>query len=180
MSRQSRFAAAFVLALAMAGAGVSGPARAGGTVSAQATQALNPCALLTVSEIQPLAEKESVADGVSSSIQAFGTVSCRYTWGAGVNRLKLDVVVNEASTMLPGMGADQIKQRLLKAVRVGAADAVIPDLGDAAVFTSDSPFYATATAFLKGRILEVHVDGNDAREKKDQVIALLKSAVARL
>jgi hypothetical protein len=161
----------------MVGAGVSGPAGGAGTVSAQA---LNPCALLTVSEIQPLAAKASVGDGVSSSLQAFGSVSCRYTWGVGVNRLKLDVIVNEASRMFPGMSPDQIKQRLLESVRVGPADEVISDVGEAAVFKSDSPFYASATASLKGRILEVNVDGFVARERKDQVIALLKSAVSRL
>jgi hypothetical protein len=48
------------------------------------------------------------------------------------------------------------------------------------VFRSDSPYYATATAFLKGRILEVHLDGSIAREQKDQAIALLKSAASRL
>jgi len=160
----------------MVGAGVSGPAGGAGTVSAQA---LNPCALLTVSEIQPLAAKASVGDGVSSSLQAFGSVSCRYTWGVGVNRLKLDVIVNEASRMFPGMSPDQIKQRLLESVRVGP-DEVIPDVGEAAVFKSDSPFYSSATASLKGRILEVNVDGFVARERKDQVIALLKSALSRL
>jgi hypothetical protein len=33
---------------------------------------------------------------------------------------------------------------------------------------------------MKGRILQVHLDGIDAREKKDQVIELLKSAASRL
>jgi hypothetical protein len=44
----------------------------------------------------------------------------------------------------------------------------------------DSPLYATATAFLKGRFLRVHLDGLVAREKKDQAIELLKSAASRL
>ena len=82
--------------------------------------------------------------------------------------------------MFPGMSPDQIKQQLLESVKPGTADAVISDVGEAAVFKSDSPLYATATAFLKGRILQVHLDGVDAREKKDQAIALLKSAASRL
>ena len=57
---------------------------------------------------------------------------------------------------------------------------MISDVGEAAVFKSDSPLYANATASLNGRILEVHLDGFVAREKKDQVIALLKSAASRL
>jgi hypothetical protein len=172
-----RFASALVLGLAMVGTGVSGPAGGDGTVAAQAP---NPCALLTSDEIQPVAANSSVADGVPSSLQAFGTVTCRYTWGVGADRFNLDVIVNEASRMFPGMSPDQIKQQLLQSVKVETADAVIPDVGDAAVFKTDSPLYAHATASLKGRILEVHLDGFVAREKKDQVIALLKSAASRL
>jgi hypothetical protein len=172
-----RFASAFVIGLAMVGAGVPGPAGGDGAVSAQA---LNPCTLLTVDEIEPLAGNADVGEGVSSSLQAFGSVTCRYAWGVGVNRLKLDIVVNEAPQMFPGMSPEQIKQRLLESNRVGEVDAVIPDVGEAAVFTSDSPYYASATAALKGRILELHLDGRVAREKKDQMIELLKSAVARL
>jgi hypothetical protein len=158
-------------------AGVSGPGAVNGTVSAQT---LNPCALLTNDDVQPLAAKANVADGVASSLPAFGSVICRYTWGVGADRFKLDLIVNEASRMFPGMSPEQIKQRLQAAVRVGTADAVISDVGEAAVFKSDSPLYASATSFLKGRILEVHLDGFVARERKDQVIGLLKSAASRL
>ena len=55
-----------------------------------------------------------------------------------------------------------------------------PDVGEAAVFRADSALYAGATAISKGHIIEVHADGFVAREMKDQVIALLKSAVSRL
>ena len=60
------------------------------------------------------------------------------------------------------------------------ADAVIADVGEAAVFKADSAVSVHATAYVKNRMLQVHVDGFEAREKKDQVIALLKSAAARL
>ena len=40
--------------------------------------------------------------------------------------------------------------------------------------------YAVATALVKGRILQVQLDGLGAVEKKDQVIGLLKSAASRL
>ena len=56
-----RFASAFLLGLAMIGAGVFSLADAGGTVSAQAP---NPCALLKIDEIQPLAPKANIAEGV--------------------------------------------------------------------------------------------------------------------
>ena len=148
--------------------------------SAVSAQALKPCELLTTAEIQPLTAKESVPDGVSSSLQAFGSATCRYTWGVGVDRVKLDVNVYEAPRMFPGMSPDQINQRLLQSVRAGTADAVISDVGDAAVFKVDSPLYVSATASSRGHILAVHLDGLDALDKKDQLIALLKSAVSRL
>ena len=106
--------------------------------------------------------------------------TCRYTWGVGTGRFKLDVSVNETSRMFPGMSPDQIKQRLLESVRAGTADAVISEIGEAAVFRPDSSVYASATAFVKGRIVAVHLDGIDAREKKDQLVGLLKSAASRL
>jgi len=33
---------------------------------------------------------------------------------------------------------------------------------------------------VKGRVLQMHLDGLDARDKKDQLIALLKLAASRL
>jgi hypothetical protein len=172
-----RFASGCVLGLAMLVSGLSSLGRVDGIVSAQA---LNPCALLMVDEIEPLAANESVADGVSNSVASYGYLACRYSWGVGVDRFKLDVVVNDASRMFPGMSPDQIKQRLLESVRAGTADAVVPEVGEAAVFKPDSPVYAVATALVKGRILEVHLDGLFAPDRKDQVIELLKSAAARL
>ena len=161
----------------MVGSGVSSPAGGDATVSAQAP---NPCALLTIDEIQPLAAHASVADGVPSSLQRSRHLICRYTWGVGVGRFKLDVIVNDGPRMFPGMSPDQIKQRLQESLKVGTTDAVIPDVGEAAVFKAESPLLATATASAKGRILGVQLDGLDAREKKDDVVALLKTAVSRL
>ena len=181
LPRRSRagygFASAFVLALVVVATGVFGSGGVGSTVSAQA---LNPCALLTTDEIEPLAANESVGEGVSSSIPSFNYATCRYTWGVGTGRFKLGVIVHDASRTFPGMTPDQIKQRLLQSIKPGTTEEVISDVGEAAVFRSDSPYYATATAFLKGRILEVHLDGSIAREQKDQAIALLKSAASRL
>ena len=170
-------ASAFILGLVLVVAGASLPGRVGGTISAQES---NPCALLSDDDLKSLAEKTSVAAGVSNSPPSLGYTACRYAWGDGVDRVKLVVVVSEASRMFPGMTPDQIKQRLLASVRVGTNDAVIPDVGDAAMFKPDSPVYAIATAFVKGRILQLQLDGIGALEKKDQVIGLLKSAASRL
>ena len=170
-------AAAVTLGLALVVGGPSWPGPAASTVSAQA---LNPCALLLDDEIKPLADKTSVAAGVSQSPTFFGDATCRYAWGDGVDRYKLVVAVIEPSRMFPGLTPDQVKQRLLGSVRAGTQDAVIPEIGDAAVFKPDSSVYASATAFVKGRMLQVQLDGLGALDKKDQVIGLLKSAASRL
>jgi len=91
----------------------------------------------------------------------------------------VNVVVTDQSRMFPGLGADQVKQRFVASVRAGTADAIIPDVGQVAVFKADSPYYANATASVKGSIIEVQVDGLVARDKKDVVISLLKSAVGK-
>jgi hypothetical protein len=172
-----RFAWALVLGLAFVVTGASGPGPARGTVSAQA---LNACALLKVDEIEQLTPKTTVNDGVAASLPAFGSVTCQYAWGTGTGRFKLDVIVNEATRIFPGMSPDQIKQRLLESVRTGTDDAVVPEVGEAAVFKPGSAVYASATALVKGRILQLNLDGVFAGEMKDQVVGLLKSAASRL
>jgi hypothetical protein len=172
-----RIAAGLFLGLAVLAAGRFLP---GGGDVRLAAQALNPCALLTIEEIQPLAAKASVANGVASSVDALGSARCRFTWGTGVDRYNLDVVLNDASRMFAGSGPDAIRQGLQASVRAGTADAVISGVGEAAVFRADSPLLASASTYVKGRILQVRLDGFDAREKKDDVVALLMTAAARL
>ena len=101
----SQFAFRLGLGLALVVTGAASPGRVS-TVSAQAP---NACALVTVDEVGQIANA-SVAEGVSSALEPAGSVTCRYTWGTGVNRFKLDVTVNEASRMFPGTSPDQIKQ----------------------------------------------------------------------
>jgi len=143
-------------------------------------QAATPCALVTTDDVKSLAVQTSVDASVARSFPPADYSSCRYAWGSGLNRYKLDVTVSEGSRMFTGIGPDGIKQGLLATVKPETADAVIPAVGDAAVFNADSPAYAYATAYIKGRIVQVHLDGLDARDKKDQVIALLKTAASRL
>ncbi len=161
----------------MVATGVSSPGGVDGTVSAQEA---NPCALLTTDEVQSLAPSASIGEGVSSSIPSSSYATCRYAWGAGTRRFKFGVVVNDVSRRFPGMTPDQIKQQLLASVKPETVEEVISDVGEAAVFRADSPYYTTATAFVKGRIIEVQLDGLAALEQKGQAIALLKSAVSRL
>jgi hypothetical protein len=172
---QYRLAAAFGLGLALVVSGAPKP----GHVASVSAQAVNPCALLTADELDPLTLNTSV-EGVPTSLPAFGYLACQYVWGVGVGRFKLDVIVNEPSRMFPGMSPEQIKQRLLASVRAGTGDALISEIGEAAVFKPESPVYASAMALVKGRILELRLDGVYAGERKDQVVGLLKSAAARM
>jgi hypothetical protein len=181
---------AIVLGLMLA-AGTPVPGRGGGTLAAQTS---GPCALLTIEEVEPLADKsnhekpkdetsraeKSHIAGVPLSVEGAGFSSCRYLWGSGIHRYELDVTVGDASRAFSGMMPDQITQWLRSSVIEGTADAVIPDVGDSAVFKADSPVNVHATALLKGRLLQVHVGGRDARDEKDYVIKLLKSAATRL
>ncbi len=168
---------AFALGLALVVAGVFILGRGDGTVSAQES---NPCALLTTDDIQSVAPNTTVADGVANVLPTFGYAACRYAWGTGTGRFKLDVVVTDASRLYRGMSPEQVKQQLLQSIRAGTNDAVITEVGETAVFRPDSVVYGHATAFIKGRILEVRLDGLFAGEKKDQIVGLLKSAASRL
>jgi hypothetical protein len=152
----------------------------GGVDSTVSAQAPNPCALLTTDEIQGLAPNVTVGEGVPASTPSFDYATCRYTWGVGTRRVSLGVVVHDAARAFPGVAPDQVRQRILASVKEGTTEAVVSDVGDAAVFKSDSPYYATAIAVLKGRVLELHLEGLSARDSKDQAIALLKSAASRL
>ena len=134
------------MALAFAVTGAIGLDRGRATLSAQA---VNPCALLTIDEIKSLADKSSVADGVPQSLPDARHVGCAYMWGTGTRRVKLDVVVTDPALMFPGVSPEQVKQRILESVKPGTHDAVIPDIGDAAVFKPDSIVYASATAIVK-------------------------------
>jgi hypothetical protein len=142
------------------------------------TQASGPCALLTIDDIQPLAPNTKIADGLAMSFDV-GYTTCRYSWGTGPNHYTLDVSAGEASRMFSGVQPDLVKPALQAMVAVGTADAVITDVGEAAIFKADSQVYVYATAYLKSRILQVRLDGSDARDKKDQVIGLLKTAATR-
>ena len=138
------------------------------------------CGLLTSEEIQALAPQQTVTDAAVSGNQGGGAVSCRYTWGSGPGHFTLSLSVRPASRVFVGMDAAAIKQGVLATVTPGTVDEAIPDVGEAAVFKSTSNVYATASAYLKDRYLQVTLDGIDARDRKGQLIALLKSAASRL
>ena len=170
MRRSTR---ALSLILGMAVALVSLPG--GGSVAAQQ----NPCMLLTTDEIGALAPNQHVSDGARAVLSP-DSITCRYAWGGGNGRYTLAVSVSTAARMFAGLNADAIKQGMVSSVMPGTTDAAVPDIGDAAVFKAHSALSAGASAYLKDRVLQINLDGLDAREKKGQLISLLKSAASRL
>jgi hypothetical protein len=148
----------------------------GGDVIAQSPT----CGLLTSEEVQALAPNQTVTDAAVSGNQGAGDVSCRYTWGSGVGHYTLTLSARQASRVFPGMNAASIRQGLQDPATPGTSDEAIADVGEAAVFKSASSVYATAAAYLKDRYLQVTLDGIDARDRKGQLISLLKSAASRL
>ncbi len=114
-----------------------------------------------------------------------GSFVCEYKWGTGGNAVSglytLQVIVSDASKAFPGMDPGTVKEGLLaEATKPGATATVIPGVGDAAIFDSNAPIRASTTALVKGSMLQVNLEGPDARTKKNQVIALLKAAAGRL
>jgi hypothetical protein len=174
MMRPSIFAVLLGLGIAAAGAFATG----GGVVSAQP----QTCGLLTSDEIQALAPNQEISDAAVSSNKETGTVTCRYTWGGapGPGHFTLSLSVRPVSRVFVGMNAASIKQGVLGTVTPDTDDEAIADVGEAAVFKSYSSVYATASAYLKDRYLQVTLDGIDARDRKGQLISLLKSAASRL
>lgn len=146
----------------------------------------DPCALLKPAEVQALAPKAEIGKGVSSTVSPeLGSYACQYEWGTGGNaasgRFQLQVIISDVSKAFPGMEPTLIKQGLLGGAKPGQANtAVIPGVGEAAIFKSSDPIRAETTAYVKGSLLQVILEGSDARAKKDQVIALLKAAASRL
>ncbi|MEP7326118.1 MAG: hypothetical protein ABI836_09240 [Gemmatimonadota bacterium] len=152
------------------------------TAALQAQGSGDGCSLLKGAEVQALAGAAKVGPGTASS-DALGSRLCRYEWGIGNNaqhgRSVLDVSITPISKAFPGTDAALLRQGLLAKARQPNT-AVIPGVGDAAIYESSDPIHVAATAMTKGNMLIVTLESADARGKKDQVIALLKAAAGRL
>jgi hypothetical protein len=148
----------------------------------QAQKAGDGCSLLQGAEVQALAGSIKVGTG-NPSTDPLGSRLCHYEWGAGNNvqsgRSYFDVSITPISKAFPGTDASVLRQGLL--AKAGPPNtAVIPAVGDAAVYESTDPIRVATTALVKGNMLIVTFESSDARAKKDQVIALLKAAASRL
>jgi hypothetical protein len=150
--------------------------------------AKDACALLTSAEIQSLDANAKIGSGVGETTPV-GT-GCKYEWGPRTKEWGesvLSITIIDASKGWPGLNPDVIKQGVLLKVKRGGPNASeIPGVGDAAVFTLSERYPehrdGTAEAYVraKGVHLSVTLHGGDLVAKKNQLIALLKAAVARL
>jgi hypothetical protein len=153
----------------------TGPTKAGGvTVTAgSAKLPADPCALLTLPEVQTVAP--SAAKGVATTS---GTISANCYWGAtgqDTNSVTVSVLI------LPSGTAAQAKlglQAQAKDPKVNGAE--ISGVGDFAVFTSTVTVDAEGQALLNGVLVNVTLNGTNARGQKDKVVALLKDVVGRM
>ena len=167
-----------VLRFAVAAFGVAASNIAG----AQGAKA--PCSLLKIAEVQSLNPGAQVREGVPGSVPPLGSVTCEYKWEGGKGApvdYRLQVIVTEASKMFPGMDAKTIKLGMLGGPRgLPPGTSAVPGVGEAATYTSASPVKTSTSAYVKGLMLQLEFEGPDAPAKKEQAIALLKAAAARL
>jgi hypothetical protein len=148
----------------------------------------DPCALLKPADIQTLAPNAKIAAGMLAESGPLGA-TCAYSWGPRTGewgQATLSISVIDASKVWPGgLSSDQIKQRVVVEASNGGPDASqIPGIGDGAVFTTDPKSHnATVKAYVvkaRGIVLSMTYHGGNAPATKDNLIALLKSAAARL
>jgi len=152
-------------------------------LAAQA-QAKDACSLLRPDEVQSVAPSTAIGNAVSTN-DNLGSVVCTYRWSTGKTatpaQYAFQIVNGDPSRMFPAMSEAQIKEALLRPAKQNQADAsLVSGIGDAAVFKSESPTKSDVTAFLKGRIVTLSIEAPDARNRKDQLVALLKLASGRL
>jgi len=145
----------------------------------------DPCSLLKPHDLQAIAPGASLGPGTLTKQPEIGSATCSYQWGprgnAASGHSNLHVTVSDASKAFPGTSGEMIKTGLLaETKKAGTTAGVVPGVGEAAIFHSESPIRANTTAYLKGMVLQVDLDGPDGRAKKDQVIVLLKTAAGRL
>ena len=153
---------------------------------------IDPCTLLQPADIQVLAPDARIGNGKPSSDMAPLGSECVYSWGprtsqwgeAGVTLVVLDTAKAypgvDAATLKSGFDAKVYATNANKALNDQAWS--LPGIGDAADFTYEARSHnGTAESYVskKGVVVSVMFHG-DSLANKDKVIALLKTAVARL
>ena len=110
------------------------------------------------------------------------SVICTYEW-PDKGSIIASVSTLEISVSLPSRGTTPAMMRSGWQANVkdaGANGQELQGIGDFAVFTSVIGGNANARALVKGFAVEVELSGVNARQQKDNLIALLKLAVSKL
>ena len=156
------------------------PTQASNALPTQAPKPIEPCALLTSAEVATLAGVK-VGAGQPGHIPQSDQLTCKYQWKEKDVVATLEISLGEASKMLPGADAAMIKSMMVGKQRgPSPSPMAISGVGEAAAYKQNSPHSGYAAAFLKGKILELTYNGADSAAKKNQLIALLKAAAARV
>lgn len=150
------------------------------------------CALLKPADIQVLAPTAKIDDGKPGSDMAPLGVGCVYNWGPRTSEWGepgVTILVLDTSKAYPGVDTATLKSGFAAKVEATNANKALgnqawslPGIGDAADFVYESrPHNGTAESYVskQGVVVSVMFHG-DSLANKDKVIALLKTAVARL
>jgi hypothetical protein len=148
------------------------------------SQVQDPCTLLTADQVQALAKGHTIPPGTSQTVSGpMGVTRCRYEWGtagqATAGKYTLDVTLSDAAKAYPGAKPGDIKEALARPAAGDPPAIILPKTGDGAYFKSSGTTRSDAVALVNGMVLEITLQGPGASGKRNQVIALLRSAVQR-
>jgi len=155
-------------------------------VSPRAQMPKDPC-LLKPAEIQAVDTSAKIGNG-SATTTPMGSV-CIFNWGPRSRdwgEWGLTITVLDASKSWPGLSPEAIKQGVLTGLAAGTTASPIPGVGDAAAWHLNRRYpdirESTVEAYVKakGVHLSLTLHGGDGPNLKDALVALLKTAVARL
>ena len=142
-----------------------------------AALAQKACTLVTKADAQSLTPAK-LGNANASEIAAMNMSSCTYLGPGKDSTPAVLVSVSDASKIYPGMNAATLKSSVFGPMDKNTT--VIAGVGDAANCTQLSATKIATKALVKGKIVSVQYEADDAVAKKDQVINLLKAAASRL
>jgi hypothetical protein len=135
------------------------------------------CALVTKADAQSITSAK-LGNANESQLAAMNLSTCSYLGPGKDSTPSVVVTLSDASKIYPGMNAATLKSAVFG--KTDKSTTLIPGIGDAANYTQLSATKVVAKALVKGKIVDVQYEADDAATKKDQVIGLLKSAASRL
>lgn len=151
-------------------------------VRVTAQKPLNPCDLIKVADLPAVAGKAKIQSFAPGKPDAVGVVSCDYQWGPGNNtasgRYTLDIAVADSARLWPGLGPAQLRMMVGPAKAGTSGD--IAGVGDASLWQVMSDAELKTITLVKSKSLIITLEGRDAPQRKDGLIALTTLAVSKL